>query len=52
MLKINPRTSKARKKPDERSEFILAFDFAFAFRKFTTKFAKKLPQELSESEVQ
>jgi len=31
MLKIEPRPSVASKKADERSEFIVAFDFAFAF---------------------
>lgn len=31
MLKINPRTSKARKKGDEPSEFIVLFRVAFDF---------------------
>lgn len=56
MLKIVPRPSVASKKTHERSEFIVAFDFAldfaFAFSQIHGNMNQKLLLESSESEIQ
>ncbi|MFX4550916.1 hypothetical protein ABTA88_17460, partial [Acinetobacter baumannii] len=41
-----PKSSEARKKADERSEFRVAFDLAFAFFKVTTRLGQKLPRRI------
>jgi len=41
-----PKSSVARKKAHERSEFRAAFDLAFAFLKVTEIFTQKLPRRI------
>ena len=52
MPKIEPKSSEASKKTYERSEFIVAFDFAFAFSQIHGNMNQKLPLESSVSEIQ
>jgi hypothetical protein len=46
------RPSEASKKSYKRSEFILAFDLAFAFSQSHNGMIQKIAHESSESEIQ
>ena len=52
MQTIEPRPSGASKKIDERSEFQVAFDLAFAFSKIHENINQKIAPRIERNEIQ